>query len=171
MATEFVESLRVADLTPLSGNYGDNSTVQVGSLRGRRLLKSDTKGYAGSLVIPANLTMGTGLTFKALLVDDGKNAADLGLVVRLGFTVKKIAPGTDTLDIAVSAGTEQTVDVTLNATAGVAVAATLAIAAANLDSAAVGDRVLVRIRRVGTASQDTCLGEVMLADPVYVFNT
>jgi hypothetical protein len=129
-----------------------------------------TLGLVDSFIIPANLTMATGLTFKLPITDDGTNAGDLGKVVRIGVAAKLIVSGTDNTDIDVGGATEQTVDVTLSATSGVIVTGSLAIALANLDAAAVGGLVMVRVRGVGDASQFTAQGPIILIDP-YVLNT
>jgi hypothetical protein len=168
---EMVAVLRPRDFYRLNGGYPDDSClVQRGSVAGLRLLKSDTQGFTAVTAINAEHTMGTGLTLSIGVLDDGTDAADLGRVVRLGVTVKTLATGADTLDIATSAATEQTVDVTLDATAGEIVLASLAIANANLDSAAVGSTILIRVRRIGAASQDTCQGTAVLTH-VYIRNT
>lgn len=141
-----------------------------GDIRGVSLPKLTDQGYSFNLLIPPNLTMGTGLTLKLPLVDDGANAADLGKVVRIGVTVKKIGGSADTEDIDTGAGTEQTVDVTLDSTTGEVAIGSLAIASANLDSAAVGDLIAVRVRRVADHANDTCKGRAILIG-VFVINT
>jgi hypothetical protein len=172
MANEFVAQIDASRLLPLNGSptaYMDTLSVS-GSVLGRRLLKSDSQGFSFLHPINAEHTMGTGLTLQLGVVDDGADSNDLGKVVRLGVTVKLITSGSDTLAIGTAAGTEQTVDVTLDATTGEIVLGSLAIANANLDSAAVGNLILVRVRRLGTASQDTCTGTPILTH-VYVRNT
>lgn len=174
MASEFVAALQPADLQRES-SMGHEPGLQLvaapgGDLRGASLPKLASQGYTCGLVIPGSLTMGTGLTFKLPITDDGSDAADLGKVVRLGVTVKLIASGADTEDLDAAAGAEQTVDVTLDSNSGEVVIGSLAIAAANLDSAVVGSLIAVRVRRVATASQDTCNGRVVLLG-VYIFNT
>jgi hypothetical protein len=137
--------------------------VLVGDACGIRLNKLDTQGYILRGFISAGLTMGTGLTFgfEVALQDVPDFAADVGKVVRLGVTFKRLADG-ETTDIDTAAATEQTKDITLDATAGKVDVATLAVAAANLDSAVVGDRVAVRVRRIGSATQDTAQGSIVL---------
>src|SRR5262249_20615293 len=120
--------------------------------------------------IPANLTIATGLTFRLDTVDDGKDANDLGKAIVLGVAAKKVASGTDNLDIGTGAGTEQTATVTMNATSGVVVTTAIAVANANLDSAGAGDRVEVRVRRIATNASDTCNGQALLCG-AYVLNT
>jgi hypothetical protein len=170
MANEFVAVLRPKDFLPLNGSLGDSNVGIRGSNAGLRLLKSDAQGFTTVGVINAEHTVSTGVTLSLGVVDDGTDADDLGKVVRLGVTVKKLVSGSDTLDIATNAGTEQTVDVTLDATAGEIVLGSLAIANANLDSTGAGDTFMMRVRRVGSASQDTCRGTALLTH-VYVRNT
>jgi hypothetical protein len=137
--------------------------VLIGDACGLRLNKLDTQGYVLRALIPGSLTMGTGLTFgfEVTVPDTPDYSTDPGKVVRLGVTVKRIISG-ESLDLDTGAGTEQTVDVTLQVTAGLVTVATLAIAAANLDAAVVGNRIAVRVRRIGSATQDTCRGSVIL---------
>src|SRR5271166_1460003 len=111
--------------------------------------------------IPTNLTITTGLTFFFTVTDDGANAADLGLVIKIGIAVKKLTTGVN-CDLSTGAGTEQTATVTLNATTGLTAQYTLAIANANLNGAGAGDQIGVRIRRMGADAADTCLGRVIL---------
>lgn len=171
MPNEMVAVLRPRDFYRLNGAHLDDSClIQRGSVGGLRLLKSDTQGFTAITAINAEHTMGTGLTLSIGVLDDGGDADDLGKVVRLGVTVKTLATGADTLAIGTSAATEQTVDVTLDATSGEIVLAALAIANANLDSAAVGSTILVRVRRIGTASQDTCQGTAVMTH-LYIRNT
>jgi hypothetical protein len=117
-------------------------------------------GYTAVRAVAPSPALTTGLTFKILLTDDGSQASDLGKVVRIGITAKRLV-NDEVLVVDAGAAGEQTVDVTLSATTlGVAVAS-LAITAANLDSPAVGDFILIRLRRVATAAQDTCMGRVV----------
>lgn len=170
MANEAVFHIRPRDLCRLNGPIDDFDAAYSNDHAGVRLAKGDTRGYTYIGTIPANLTMGTGMTFSFVTSDDGKLAADLGKAVVLGITVKKLASGSDTLEIATSAGTEQTLTITNDSTSGEVVLSTKAIANANLDSAGVGDTVLIRIRRLGANSSDTAFGPLLLHD-VYVFNT
>jgi hypothetical protein len=137
--------------------------VLVGDACGLRLNKLDNQGYILRGLIPGSLTMGTGLTFgfEVTVPDTPDYSTDPGKVVRLGVTVKRIISG-ESLDIDTGAGAEQTVDVTLQATAGLVTVATLAIALANLDSAVVGNRFAARVRRIGSHANDTCRGSVVL---------
>jgi hypothetical protein len=145
--------------------------VLIGDACGIRLNKLDTQGYILRGFISAGITMGTGLTFgfEVALPDVPDFAADVGKVVRLGVTVKRVISG-ESLDIDAGAGAEQTVDVTLQATAGLVTVATLAIANANLDATVVGNRFLARVRRIGSATQDTAQGSVALTG-IDVINT
>jgi hypothetical protein len=142
------------------GNDPSVQVCRVGDLVGLSFPKLATSGYTGVFQIPTG-TLTTGLTFTLATVDDGTDASDLGKVVRFGVTIKRLVDA-ETIDIDSGAGTEQTVDVTLETTAGNITVNTLAIANANLDSAAVGNLVQIRVRRVSTATQDTCNGRVVL---------
>lgn len=134
--------------------------VASGDLVGVSLNKLASQGYTSMFTIPVG-TLTTGLTFKMLLTDDGTNSLDLGKVVRLGLTVKYLSANSTT-DVDTAAGDEKTVDVTLSSTSkGVAVGS-LAIVNADLDSAAVGGTVALRIRRIGDHANDTCNGRVVL---------
>ncbi len=134
--------------------------VYSNDLCGLTLPKLATQGYVGVFTIPTG-TLTTGLTFKVLLTDDGARAGDLGLVVRLGLTVKYLSANSTT-DLDTAAGDEKTVDVTLSSTAGGVAIGSLAIANADLDSAAVAGAVAVRIRRIGTHANDTAVGRVII---------
>jgi hypothetical protein len=170
MATESVATLSHSNLGRLNGApINVNDLVQSGTLLCMRALKSDANGWSALITLPANLTFTTGLTFRFSVTDDG-DPANLGKVAVFGITVKKIASGADSFDISVNAGTEQTVSLTLNATSGVAVLGSLAIANANLDSAGAGDAILIRVRRTGSNASDTAPGNVLIG-PVYVSNT
>lgn len=163
MANEYVDLIRPRDLVRLNGSPVTSNDLEVsGSGAGVRLLKSDAAGFSFVTVIPGSLTVGTGVTLSLGVTDDGADAADLGKVVRLGVTVKKLASGSDSLAIGTGAGTEQTVDVMLDATSGEITLGALAIANANLDSAGAGDTALVRVRRIGTHANDTCQGTALL---------
>jgi hypothetical protein len=117
--------------------------------------------YNCAFTIPANLTLTTGLTFFLILTDDGADATDLGKVVKFGFTVKRLNAAATT-DLSASAGAEQTGTVTLQSTTGQVAIFSLAVANANLNSAAVGDLIGVRIRRMGGDAADTCNGRVVV---------
>lgn len=163
MANEFIAQLFPRDVSRESsmGTDARLSMVQVGDLAGLSFPKLATQGYAALVPISHANTFTTGLTFSLYTVDDGTQADDLGKVVRFGITVKRMVDG-ESVDIDTNAGTEQTVDVTLESTAGNVTVNTLAIANANLDSLGTGEAALIRIRRIGTASQDTCKGRVVL---------
>ncbi len=165
MAAELVADLNIGNaFKETSVGYNPWSrAVPAGDLCGIRLHKLDTCGYIWTFTIPGSLTMGTGLTltFTVVLPDTPDFAADVGKVVRLGVTAKRLADG-ETTDIDTAAATEQTKDITLDATAGKVDVSTLAIANANLDSAAVGDRIALRVRRIGSHANDTAAGSVVL---------
>lgn len=170
MANELIAQVSPRDMEPLNGPLRQTNVVQIASTVGLRVPKSDTNGYTFPLIFPGSLTMGTGITVKFLLVDDGNDSADLGSVAVFGVTAKKIASGSDTFAIATSGGTEQTANVTLSSTAGVAVIGTITVANAALDSAGVGDVAFLRFRRIGSNTSDTCNGPVVVP-LVYVYNT
>lgn len=141
----------------------------VGDLHALPFEKLSDQGYTTTLFIPTG-SLTTGLTFLGLLTDDGRTPGDLGRVVRLGITVKRLVSG-ENADLDAAAGTEQTVDVTLQATSGNLTAFTLAIANANLDSAAVLNVIGIRIRRIASATQDTAQGRVLLVGGLAVYPT
>lgn len=170
MASELIAQFGPRSLEHLNGPLRQTDVVQVANMVGLRVAKSDTSGYTTPLIFPGSLTMGTGITVKFLVVDDGNSASDLGKVAVFGVTVKKIVSGSDTFVIATAGGTEQTTSVTLDATAGEAVVGTIAVANADLDSAGVGDVAFLRFRRIGTSTSDTCNGPVVVP-LVYVYNT
>lgn len=162
MATEAVAHSLLGNLFRESA-MGHNQGLQVarsGDLVGWSFSKLSDQSITGTFCIPTG-TLTTGLTFKLATVDDGSDANDLGKVVRFGITVKRLADG-ETGNVDSGAATEQTVDVTLESTSGNITINTLAIANANLDSAAVADIVAIRVRRIGSHANDTCQGRVLL---------
>jgi hypothetical protein len=169
MSAEFVAEIRPRDFQRETSMGNESSITLVGtgdtralSLPKYKLSNNGKYGYVAQFRIPASLTMATGLTFKLYLTDDGANANDPGKKVNIGVTVKRLAAD-ETTDIDTAAGTEQTVSVTLSSVSGGVAIGSLAIASANLDSAVVGDLVLIRLRRVGTdAVNDTCQGRALL---------
>lgn len=161
MANEFVDILRPRDFVP-EGLDQKPYLVQSGDTAGLPLPKNGNIAYNAWSQIPGSLTVGTGLTFTVIVVDDTTNSADLGKVVRVGITVKKLASGTDNLDIDSGAATEATADITLDATSGEFKTGSIAIANAALDSVGAGDLFAIRVRRVSSASQDTCSNRVVL---------
>lgn len=181
MASELVASIGPFDLCP-EREQGNEMSVQLvsaageftqsatpaGDYRGVGLpgYKTATNlvayGYTTMFRIPANLTLSTGLTFRVYLTDDGNNAADLGKVVVLGLTVKRLAANA-TDDVDVSAATEVTANATLSSTSSGVSITSIAIANASLPaSTAVGDLLLMRIRRIATNASDTCPGRPIL---------
>jgi hypothetical protein len=180
MSGELVDQLRASDffremslgydttfssvLTPGLGTAGQMrgvsfQKINYGSATGTPAVPNEY--YNVFSTIPANITMGTGLTFFLTVTDDGADSADLSKVLVFGIAVKKITSGA-TADLSASAGTEQSTSVTLNATTGNTAQFSLAIANANLNSAAVGDQIGVRIRRIGSSTVDTCNGRVVV---------
>lgn len=164
MALEFVDILRPRDFSrETEMGYAPGMThAPSGDLSGLPLPKLADQGYVCVSNIPGSLTVGTGLTLKVLLVDDGKSAHDLGKVVRIGITPKRLVGGADTFDLDTNAATETTVDVTLDATSGECVVGTATIANAALDSLLVNYLFGLRVRRIGNHANDTCQGRVIL---------
>jgi hypothetical protein len=120
--------------------------------------------YNGIWYVPSSIALATGLTHKLVIVDDGANSADLGLVVRLGITPYNLSTALSVVDfsLAASKGTETFVNVTLGATTGLPVIASIPIVVANLASLAAGSIYGMRIRRVGDNAADTCANRVIL---------
>ncbi len=161
MATETVEVLHPRDWHRESSMGEDASLNQVASndVFGLALPKL-TGGYTATCFLAANLNMATGLTFMVATVDDGKSAADLGKVVRIGITVKRLVSAGTTFDLDADSSTEVATDITNDATAGEVVVTSIALTA--LDSLAVGEAFAVRIRRIGDHANDTCQGRVIM---------
>lgn len=154
-----------------AGNDPSINVFPCGTVRCHSLPKNKAAATFDLLFkIPGNATLTTGLKVEVLLTDDGSRASDLGKVVRLGAAAKKIVGGTDNLDLSTGAGTEATADVTLNSTSGVAVIGTISITNANLDSAAAGDWIGIRFRRIADHANDTATGRVVCSGPaVYAY--
>ena len=155
------------ELVLVNADGGSNDAPATGAYRGVSLPKFKQSnnikyGYLAAFRIPDNLTMGTGLTFKIYLTDDGQNSADLGKVVQVGVTVKDLTTSAATNSIDTAGGTEETVNITLSSTSQAVGIGSLAITTANMTSPNVGDLVLIRVRRIGTATADTCLGRAIL---------
>jgi hypothetical protein len=139
------------------------SPLPVGNGRGYSFPRNANQGFTAFLKIPGNATLTTGVKVDLLVTDDGSDPSDLGKAAVFGVSVKKITSGTSTADPTASAGTEQKATVTLNGTSGVFVVGTVTIAAANLNSAAAGDWIAVRIRRIATDAADLLTGRVLVA--------
>lgn len=120
--------------------------------------------YNGMWVLPALVAVGTGLTFRLLITDDGTSSADLGLVAQIEITPFNLSTALTVVDwsLAASKGTATTGNVTLGATTGLPKILSIAIVAANLASLATGNILGVRIRRVGDVAADTCPGRIIL---------
>jgi len=168
MASEYEVSLRPRDFMRTNGPLTTNDLAPSGASAGLRLLKSDVTGYT-AIFRATSTVIGTGLTVKLLVVDDGKDSNDLGKVVRLGAAVKLIASGTDDLTTT-GIGTEVEGSLTLDATTGQAVELSIALTAAEADSIAALGWGMLRVRRIGTAATDTCQGTAILL-AVEVINT
>jgi hypothetical protein len=163
MALEFVDMLRPRDFyRENSAGYSTEFTfAPTGDVGGLPLPKFADQGYTAISNIPGSLTVSTGLTLKIALVDDGTSAHDLGKVVRVGITPRRVVSGADKLDLDADAATETTADVTLDATTGEVVIGTITIANAALDSTVVNNMFALRVRRIGSHANDTCQGRVV----------
>ena len=186
MAGELIDQYRVPDwFRETSVGYdAARSTVIVppaaanpetagGNMRGltlNKFLQTTALGYTDPVqdyyqavsLIPTNLTMATGLTFRFNLVDDGTSPADLGLAVVLGVTIFDLSSASFNVNLSAGNGVEQTATVTLAATAGMPVAGLIAVPLAQLGGAVVGSTILVRLRRLGGNTADTCPGRAVL---------
>ena len=136
-----------------------------GNVRGvsfQKLIQAQLIEYYNlSVVVPAAAGLATGITIVFAVVDDGSNAADLGLVVRFGIRAANFSASGATVDFANGLGAaEVAANVTLSATSLNPVLCTVAIANANLNSLAAGNILGLRIRRIGDNAADTCAGRV-----------
>jgi hypothetical protein len=162
MADERVAEIYPRDMVRLNGApLAEVPLAYSGTSAGVRIPKGDDDGVTFLVWVPAGLTVATGFTYTIAVVDDGADADDLGKVVRFGLKVKNLASGTDDLT-GTGASTEATHDITLDATSGQVVFTDKTMASAAQDSVATGGLMLVSLRRIGTASQDTCRGAVVL---------
>jgi hypothetical protein len=101
-----------------------------------------------------------GFTGTMTLVGDYIMASATSGVVRWGGSIEAITDGDSTdLDAGESLDTENVVDVTVPATAGFI--DQFSITLTTQDSAAVGDYMRVRIRRVGSNAADTATGDAL----------
>jgi hypothetical protein len=131
----------------------------------QKLIQSQLKEYYNAMfILPTLVALGTGLTHRLILTDDGQNSADLGTVVRIGITPFNLSTALTVVDwsLAASQGTETFANVTLGATTGIPVIASIPIVVANLASLAAGSIYGMRIRRVGDNAADTCANRVIL---------
>lgn len=161
----FRETSSGYDYVNQSAVYATNNGGSRGVSLNKFVIASQLYEYYNLIVyVPAAVAIGTGLTFKLIIVDDGQNSADLGLVVRLEVTPFNLSTALSVVDwsLAASKGTATQASVTLGATTGLPVVASVAIVAANLASLAATDILGVRIRRVGDAATDTCANRVIL---------
>jgi len=122
-------------------------------------------GYVATFRIPdtATFALTVGLTFRIYLSDDGSNAADLGTKVAIGLAIKRV-PANATLSVDTGAATEVVTACTLSSTSGGVSITSIAIGNAALPaSTAVGDLIVMRLRRKGTdTTNDTCGGRAIL---------
>jgi|GEM_PF-6451429 len=137
-----------------------NSLTRVGLAGGIGFPAKVASGAVWLARLPATAGLSTGATFALMVAEDVRNA-DPGKVARFAVTVKKLATGTDVID-ADGGGTETAADLILPSTSGVVLTGSIAIVVANMDSAAAGDWVLIRVRRLGTHANDTHKGTVVL---------
>lgn len=163
MAAEYSDLLRPRDFLRESslGYESGMVTTLSGDIRGLVLPKLATQGYVAVSAVPGAPAMATGLTWYFMLTDDGQTASDLGKVVRIGFTIKRLI-NDETTDLDTGAAAEVTVDITLSATSGGVAIGSIAKLANAVDSTAVGEFYGMRIRRVSSATQDTATGRVLL---------
>lgn len=166
---DVIDLVRPPQLFPLNGYAFPTQPVPSFSV-GMLPLFKNANPYTFTSFIPSSATVSTGLTFGIEITDAGTDANDLGKVVKWGITVKRLVSGTSNSDITASAATEATQTVTLNATTGVLVTSTIAIANASLNSITAGDRFLVQIRRLGADTADTANSTVLINN-VTVVNT
>jgi hypothetical protein len=141
-------------------NFGASRGLSLPKLIASQLIEY----YNGMWFTPASIALATGLTHTILLVDDGTNPADLGTAVRIGITPFNLSTALSVVDwsLAASKGTETFVTVTLAATTGKPVIASIPIVTANLVSLAAGSIYGMRLRRVGDNAADTCPGRPIL---------
>jgi len=143
-----------------AGGSGLNSMVPVGLGGGLGFNAQTAAGAVWYARLPATAALATGASFALLVADDTNNPGP-GLIARFGISVKKLTSGTDSLNTT-GFGTEATVDLTLPATPGIVLIGAAAILVAAMDGAAASDWVMIRVRRLGTAVQDTHRGRVVL---------
>lgn len=157
----YVDLLRPADFLREDGVGYDHtmSLAKTNDLWGLPLPRKLHDGYIAVSKIPGSLTMGTGLDFIVMVTDDGVSAADLGKVINVGITVKRLV-NNETTDIDTAGVAEVAGDITLSTTSGGVAVATIALT--DLDSTVVGNDFVFRIRRVTTAATETCLGGAIL---------
>lgn len=137
-----------------------NTPVSVGLANGLGYNPRVDSGAVWVARLPATAAFATGATFSLMVADDVNNP-DPGKVARFAITVKTLASGTDSIT-ATGGGTETAADLTLPSTAGVVLTGSIAIVTANMDGAAAGSWVLIRVRRLGTHANDTHRGRVVL---------
>ncbi len=116
-------------------------------------------GYLATFVIPPGLTLTTGLEVYLNTTDDGAFAGDLGSTTVFGVTVKKVTAANTNMG---SAGTEVTATITMAAASGQLVQTIVAVPNADLNGAAAGDTICVRIRRIGGNASDLVNGRVLM---------
>jgi hypothetical protein len=174
MAGELLTHFNAADLfreTSVGYDYVNNSCVYATSNGGSRgvsfpklIAAQLNEYYNGMWYVPAAVAIGTGLTFKLIVTDDGTNSADLGLVARFEITPFNLSTASAPVDWSLSGskGTATAGNVTLSSTTGVIAVLSIAIVAANLASLAATNILGIRIRRVGDNAADTVPGRVIL---------
>lgn len=163
MAGELVISAGPYDIysSKESGYDPKNQVVRrLGAVVGVPIAKTAGDVYNIVTKLPTNYAPATGFRVELLVVDDGRDSADLGKVAVFGAVVKRMIAG-ENIDTTTNLGTEVTANVTLNAATGNVALCTINIVTASLDSAVAGDHIILQFRRVGGAS-DTCVGPVVL---------
>jgi hypothetical protein len=152
------------NLTPQSTVYATSNGASRGLSLPKLIQAQLIEYYNGMWILPTLVAVGTGLTHKLVITDDGTDANDLGKVVRIGITPFNLSTALTVVDwsLAASQGTETFANLTLGSTTGLPKILSIAIVAANLASLASGNLYGIRIRRVGDNAADTCNGRVIL---------
>jgi hypothetical protein len=153
------------DPKTMSTLYSTNNGTSRGvGLNKFRIASQLYEYYNGMWILPTLVAVGTGLTFKLMITDDGTDSSDLGLVARIEITPFNLSTALSVVDwsLAASMGTATAANVTLGSTTGLPKILSIAIVAANLASLASGNILGIRIRRVGDNAADTCNGRIIL---------
>lgn len=158
---------------PFNSAVYSTSSGSSRGIRFQKLISSQLlEYYSGIYYVPALIALGTGLTCKFAVTDNGADANDLGKVVRLEVTPYNLSTASAPIDYSLTAskGTATAANVTLSTTSGVLATCTIAIVTANLASLAAGNWFGIRLRRVGDNAADTCLNDVLCTGGV-VYDT
>lgn len=161
MATAALNHLWPRDGVP-TGNGNPVQNVGVGAVVGVGFNKQQTSGICWLWRVPTQAALATGLTFSLIVADDPNNA-DPGKVVRFSIIIGPVATGTLVDEATALASSNETGgSVTMNATSGKNTIASIAVVNADMNSLAVGNWALIRLRRLGTNSADTHRGRAVL---------